>query len=212
MNLSKTCTAELQASLLLLEENRHRQANEYAAALASLQLVKAGLPFQNDLIDLAISRLHNQVRLERFLLGNQPSDLGSAVGELAELISKSRVAGAIFDVKTVGVPKPVANSARATVLLVLYELLLNVAKHADTSMVCRVRCAWRANILVLTIANQAAPNTSKRARFPSDGMRIVQRLLDQVDGKLVVRRDAHIHVAQVHVPYIVRLAHSGGEG
>lgn len=118
---------------LLLVENFHRVANEAAAALASLHLVRGARTSRarSRLLEAATMRLEGFGEVNRLLslsFGRRV-DLGTALDRLTHAVAAGRVVSGggrlIVDVA----PMPVDGDAARTVLLIAYELLINAVRH-----------------------------------------------------------------------------------
>ncbi len=134
--LSKTDTVAIPdiACELLVKEMLHRQANEYAATLATLRILKARGVGESDFLDQALERVENQVELQLVLLdspGNQP--LHDALARLCQCILQSRMDACEIGIELTVDALPVAEHLRRPILLVAYELVNNAVKHARTS-------------------------------------------------------------------------------
>lgn len=199
---------------VLIDEARHRHANEFASALASLHLVKARMGRSDPLIEEAVARLEAGVRLERHLLDCGTPDLHGALLKLCALISVTRPSQPHFQLDIRQRPFIRDAAQMKLILLMAYELLVNAAKHAVTSPEpIGVRLDVQASQLVLIVRNVAAgiPLASPPA---GSGTRIVRSLAEQLQGEFVRRRlRGKIH-SRLRIPFLLASAagQPGSEG
>lgn len=188
----------------LLDEARHRHANEYAAALAALQLVRAGLTEDQPLITEAIQRLEGGIRIERFLLNPGNEDLAMVLLELCSLLSHTRIGRPRFRVRVLGQAIMRSPLEMRLFLLVAYELLANAAKRAsDDQREVSVRLALRRGKLRLTVVNLVAPgHATIKHRNRSGGLDVLRRLVAPVQGRIATSREDGKFVAQAIFPII----------
>lgn len=190
-----------QVGHLLLDEVRHRFANEFACALASLQLTKARISVAAPMIDQAIERMGYQIRLQRFMLECCEREAGEAILALSNLLSASRAQPCRFSVKLSGAPIKLEDALMRILLISAYELLNNAVKHAhDDSESIRVRLARRGTRLVLTVANLTRSQHVSSETRGGAGTEIIRKLLRPIDGRVVMRENHEAFIAQVRIP------------
>lgn len=189
--------------LALIDEARHRHANEFACALAALQLTRARSTADIPLIDDAIKRLEGSVRLERLLLNAEAKSIEETLLSLCSLLSVTRGWEAGFLVTIRGEGASCDAGRMKIMLLVAYELLANAiersGEHGDK---IRVRMHRRPGMLRLSVANRL-PELPKGATSGSrrgSGLSILSRLLTPVGGRVACRREGEKFVAQAFLP------------
>lgn len=187
--------------ILMMDEARHRHANEFAAALATLHLVRAGSGSGNDLMKAAIDRLEAQVRIERLLLTfpERPSSIAAALDQLCQLLLRSRH-GAIESRLILHAPTSARTGSGArTLLLIAYELVTNALKYGDCArMPVRVslRCGKRNYRLI--VVNEFA--LEEGPSIGSQGLAIAAGLAECEGGSLQSMFDATIARIAVTLP------------
>lgn len=118
--------------ILIMDEARHRHANEFAAALATLHLVRARMGMDPGLIGEAIARLEAQVALQRLLIEfpRRPHSLGADLARMCHLILRSRSCELPRRIN-LRAPPSLRSGANARILvLIAYELVNNAVKHS----------------------------------------------------------------------------------
>lgn len=119
--------------ILIMDEARHRHANEFAAALATLHLVRARLGTDPGMIDEGIRRLEAQVALQRLLIEfpSRPASLALALARMCQLMLRSRSDDARRHV-ALRAPNSLRTGANARILiLIAYELVNNAIKYSS---------------------------------------------------------------------------------
>ncbi|MBX7489757.1 hypothetical protein K3177_14710 [Qipengyuania sp. GH25] len=184
---------------VLLDEARHRHANEFAAALAALSLVRASGRVEHSLLDKAIERLDGNVRIERLLLNPGTHDVGVAVLDLASLLSSTRVERPVFKIRLVGRGLVVDLGTMRLILLVAYELMTNAMKRSEQARPIAVRVAAKNGTVRLTVVNAIAGTAHQTTNFPS-GLPVLRRLAAACGGYVACKKDGDRHVAQAFFP------------
>lgn len=198
--MSSVPNVEPNFAVVLLEEARHRHANEFASALASLQLVRARSTEREPLIEDAIRRLEGNVRIERLLLAPDGNDLGMLVLELCSLLSLTRPGRPRFRVRFLR--RPVLRDHRLIrlILLVAYELLGNAARRSncdDAEILIRIAAGGRR--LRISVTNHIGTDHSA-SRGGARGLEILRQLTAPFGGRIACRQEADRFVAHATFP------------
>ena len=114
----------------LQQELRHRFANELAATLASLHLVRAR-GCESGMVDDAITRVQAQARLLQLLGEPLPArcNLVERIGELANLLIRSRRSGPGTTIRVSATQIFMDGEEVARILVVMNELLVNALER-----------------------------------------------------------------------------------
>lgn len=188
----------------LIDEARHRHANEFAAALASLHLLKARMAVDDTLVNEAIGRLENAVRLERHLLDCGTPELYPAIVRLCTLLRLTRPGSPRFRLHFRKFPKIPDQASMRSVLLIAYELLTNAIKHAMTqTSVIGVRMTIRDSEIRLSVSNATGDRPSDHGSRGS-GMEIVQSISSHLGGHVRYRIAGHRMIATASLPFVLR--------
>lgn len=168
----------------LLNEASHRHANEFAAAIAALRLVKVRLNRPEPMIEDAIERLENSVRLERLLLNPDEEGTSPLVHKLAMLICMARINDAPLNVRTLG-NGLIQNTDDARLFLrVAYEMIINAIKHhAAGEAPIHVLLINNDHNFRLIVANATVHHSPPRQVAPS-GLLILRELATSVNGRI----------------------------
>lgn len=192
--------ASLAFESLLLDEVRHRHANEFAAAAAALSLVRASGSVDHPLLDQAIQRMDASARIERLLTDPRTPDLGDAVARLCSLITVSRTLRPTFSVKVVGSPAIEDLTSMRMLLRVAYELLANAAKNTGLAgSAISVRVAASPDSLRLTVVNRRDEREAGTS-LPGSGIEILRRLARPLTGTVACREEGGRFVVQAIFP------------
>lgn len=189
---------ELAVTRLALDEARHRHANEFAAALATLHLVKAGRRNSPDLLENAIRRLECQLKLERLLLHPHSDNIAVSLHTMAALIAEARGAADLLIVKaqTVSIPNPTLQRA---ILFIAYELMINALKRSEPDSISAVKLSRQGSHLWLAARNHITPNT-KQNRGSGSGHEIIESFAKGLGGFVRARRSDHRYSVLVKIP------------
>ncbi len=185
---------------LLVDEERHRTANELAAALAALRLTKAGLDREAPLLDQAIARIEGHARLNRLLVeppayGN---DAGKALKELCEAFVMGRTGLGERRLRLVVEEVMVSPAALDALLQVAYELLLNATKHGQpASDKIGISLHRLATSVALEVVNTTTGNASPRR---GAGALLISSIVKRAGGNLRVTHEGGHHKATVVLP------------
>lgn len=184
MTLIKTALPDAAAAAFM-DEMLHRQANEYAAALATLRIMKARSGCENALLEQAIDRIEAQVALQRLLLDRPAEDpMQRSIERMCELLLRSRSAGDTFAIAYKGSHVRVPAPLRRPILLAGYELINNALKHCDAKEnPIAVTFSNPPNHLCLVVTN--ASRETDPAVNRSSGLDIVHAIAAHHGGKLV---------------------------
>ena len=197
--------------IALIDEARHRHANEFAAALASLHLLKAKMAVHDPLIDGAIGRLDNAVRLERHLLDCGTPDLYPAMLRLCTLLRLTRPNEPRFRLHFRDFPRIPNPSSMRLVLLVVYELLVNATKHTSAEKTAiGVRLHVTESEIRLSISNpvdglSARPNSSR------GGLAIARSVSSELGGDVSLRHYGRRLIATASFPFLLDSRNGSGE-
>lgn len=175
---------QLKSARLMLDEERHRTANELAAALAALRLTKAGLKTVAPLLDQAIERIEGQARLNRLLI--QPPEgkhnATVAVRELCEAFVMGRTTLGRRTVRLVIEQIEVGSKTLDALIQVAHELLTNATKHgmdADGKIIITLR--RMATTIILEVKSPFAKTDKSQSGV---GAIIINSILRRVGGEL----------------------------
>jgi len=183
----------------LLEEAGDRQMREFAAALATLQIVRAGCGENHPLLDGAIGRLEDQVRLQQFLADVTTGEVGTSVIKLAQLVSATRAEDTKLDIILGSSSLVLGGNDLRLVLLVCYQLLTSaLAQPRDRAEMMEIRVMARRIRLRVTISCPliGRPDISTI----SDDLHIVQRLIGAVGGRSSVGVENGSYLSRVAIP------------
>lgn len=170
---------------IVVGELRHRFANELAATLASLQLVRARRG-DAEMVEEAISRVEAQARLLRLLSDPLPvrCDLVGRIGELAHLLIRSRRSGPGTTIRMSAMQVVMEGEQVERILVILNELLVNALKRVgDGDIVVTLRRSD--DTLRIVVSNDAPDQQSSTRR--SGGVRTMSRYARMHGGRLAVR-------------------------
>lgn len=185
---------------LLVDEERHRTANELAAALAALRLTKARLDCDAPMIDEAIARIEGHARLNRLLVqppseGNNASE---ALRELCEAFVMGRSSLGERNVRLVLEEVVVHPGTLDALLQVAYELLINATKHGEpTSGKIAIHLRRLATSVALEVVNET-PGQSNARR--GAGAALVSSILRRAGGDLRITNEGQLYRAVVVLP------------
>lgn len=178
---------ESQIAHFVAMEMSHRHANEFAAALAALHLVRARTGGDDPILGQAIARLEGNVNLERLLLHPPTNRVVDTLRTLCELMTATRTSAPTFAIRALGDGVMNRLDDHRLFLRVGYELLANAAKHqTEGGPRIRVGLVIGRRGLRLTVSNHSrAPIPQGDER--SMGLLIVRRLAGLVGGRLSAR-------------------------
>jgi len=170
---------------VLLEEASARHLREFAAAMATLQIVRAGVSGGECLLDGAIGRLEDQIRLQQFLAANQVREVGTAVVSLAQLVCDARAEKTKFDVIFGSSPLVLGGDDLRITLLAAYQLLVSIfsqPRERDYCFEIQIAHCRRRLRLSVTCPLAGPPDTTAM----SDDLQIIQRLVGAIGGRTSV--------------------------
>lgn len=196
---------QITSALLLLDEARHRHANELACALASLQLAKAGIREPGPLIDKAIARIEAQAALERLLLDPGTEQLAYVLFRLLDLIRSARGCENGIHLKA-ATTRIRQHATMRSILTLTYELTINAMRAAGPGGLVEVLVRRRPGGMDLVVRNRIA-ETDTPSDALSDGQSgrghgrfIAQGIVEGLDGTLMWRRRNALQVALARIP------------
>ena len=189
--------AEFTVQDLMVEEQVHRHANELAATLAGLRIVKSHGPQKSNLLDEAIDRVEAQCDIHRLMLTAGTRDLGLEVADLCHLLLRSRLGGSGLRIMCSVDRLDMAHDLRRVIVLLTYELINNAIKHSpEGSNLIRLILRGADDRHLLSVVNTVAATGPSSAG--SRGIAIVAGLADRFGGSLKVRftkRHARVSVS-----------------
>lgn len=170
--------------ILALDEARHRHANEFAAALATLHVVRARTDATLPHLDDAIDRLDAQVALNRLLLeGDGAGDVGTRLARLCHFLLRSRAGENDLRIALRARGTASADCDTGTLLLIAYELLNNAIKHAERGREpIRVALTCGTSHARLSVANRFSEECGPPGT--SSGLSIASALAERSGGRL----------------------------
>ena len=172
---------------------------EFAAALTTLQMVRAGLGEFYPVLDGAIGRLEDQVRLQRFLDQLTVGEMGEAVTRLAQLVSATRAEDTKFDIILGPSSFVLGGNDLRLVLLVCYQLLTSaLSQPRDRAERIEIRVTARRLRLRMTVSCSLIGRPDVATM--SDDLDIVQRLVGTVGGRSSMGVENGSYLSRVAIP------------
>lgn len=183
----------------LLKEAGDRQMREFSAALATLQIVRAGCSETRPLLDGAIGRLEDQVRLQQFLAEVTAGEVGEAVIRLAQMVSATRAEKTKLDIILGSSTLVLAGDDLRLVLLVCYQLLTSaLGQPRDRADGIEIRAVARRQRFRMTVSCSLIGRADISTM--SDDLHIVQRLVGTVGGRTSVGVENGAYLSRVAIP------------
>lgn len=183
----------------LLEEAGDRHMREFAAALTTLQIVRAGSGEIHPLLDGAIGRLQDQVRLQQFLADVTVGEVGEAVIRLAQMVSATRAENTKLDIILGSSSLVLGGNELRLVLLACYQLLTSaLGQPRDRAESIEIRVLARRLRLRMTVSCSliGRPDVSTM----SDDLHVVQRLVGTVGGRTSMGVENGSYLSRVAIP------------
>ena len=199
-NRNRSRSDDHPIAITLLNDEQHRTANELAAALAALQLVRRMRSGRSDLIDTAIARLEGFASTRRTLTDSQFAG-ADAVIELPLLFAgmmRGRHGFAEIDFMTSCIHLPLNGRVAGTLLRCAHEMVTNAWKHSDAEAPIRVTLRATATKLELAVLNDCVTQSSAGSR--GCGQTISQALCRHAGGRYQRRMLRDVHIARVILP------------
>lgn len=141
----------------MVTEILHRNANELAATLATLRIMKSRGRISHELLDDALIRVEAQAELQRLLL-DRPADgtMREKLQTLCRLLLCSRISADKLKIALQAKDMPVPMPMRVPILLSAYEFINNAIKHAPViGKPIRVSFVRASEKFRLTVSNRA---------------------------------------------------------
>lgn len=193
---------------VLLAENVHRTANEIAAALAAMRLVKSAGPGvdRSDLLDHAIDRLQGfaEVHLVLARPAAEVIDVSPALERLCRGLVAARLPANVGRVTLQLAPVVLPAATAHGLLLIAAELLTNAIRHAfvkhggDLTVV--LAASGNAASLSVIDTGQGVQSAASSAGTGHGGG-IVAGLLDRLGGIMERRSDRWGTAVHVRLPW-----------
>lgn len=178
--------SEFTTADLMIQEQVHRHANELAATLAGLRILRARGPRDGRMLDEAIDRVEAQYDLHRLMLAAGSGDLGPELADLCHCLLRSRLGGNGFRIVCRIDRVTIPHDLRRVFVLTAYELVNNAIKHSSRgSGVIRLTCRTTDENHILCVSNCA--DGGARHSASGRGTAIVSGLADHHGGTLRVR-------------------------
>lgn len=206
MNKARAYQSESDDRLLLVE-NFHRVANEAAAALASLHLIRnaRSAAMRLSLLETATMRIEGFAEVNRLLSlsFSRSVDLGMALDRLTRAIAAGRMVSSGGSLVLDVVNTSVDGGTARTVLLVAYELVVNAVRHAlgsrGSELVVRLR---RSGTDVFLEVSDDGPGIGASSDTSGTGLggSIVAELVRRCGGRIECSSDALGTTFRVTVP------------
>lgn len=185
---------------IIEDEARHRHANEFANALAAVQLARAALNDPNPLMDRAILRLEGQVRLERLILRPDTHDVEIAVRALCDLLGMTRAFSSEIQVAATEPDIHAGDGLMRIILKVTYELVSNAVRWSqEYATPIFVTISARRAMIEVVVRNQLGAihaNVGKGGM----GLLVARRMAVSFGGRLQTSRDGDDHLARLRLP------------
>ncbi len=171
---------------LMVAEMQHRQANEMAATLATLRIMKSRGTIDDALLEQALVRVEAQAGIQRLLL-DKPSNgtIVEAFNSLCTLLLRSRMGAEKVKIVLRATNTPVPTAMRIPLLQCAYELVNNAIKHSptfDDEIV--VTLERKGFAMVIAVSNKTFLSVAKLPK--SMGMEIVQSMSNAWNGSMSV--------------------------
>lgn len=190
--------------IALADEARHRHANEFAAALATLHLLKAKEGAAGPLLEDAIARLEGAVSLERHLNCCGTPDLYEAIYKLCSLLRRTRPLAPPCRLHFDEFPRIPDATSMKLLLLIAYELLINAMKHSrSVKMPVRVHLKMRESAIRIKVSNWTC-DVPENVGSNGSGLIIAKQIAAHMGGAIEVRIRGRTHIVTAIFPFLFR--------
>jgi two-component sensor histidine kinase len=200
----------VQQKDMLLKEVNHRVKNslQLVASLFGLQKSRIADPQLRGLFEEAAQRVATIARVHQRLYQDQYVDsvpFDEFLTELCDGLRKALSSGNEPRLQCHASACRLSTDKAIPLALIVNELVTNAFKYGypeGRTGTIRVDCRTEAKAIVLTVADdgKALPADFDPAKSAGLGMRVVDGLVRQLQGKLEVRADQHGKAFVIHVP------------
>lgn len=197
--VSRTENSSLQGRIdqALANDSGLRCRTELAQALATMQLVRASLRRPHGIVDAAISRISDQLELERFLAQKDHGDLRLAFVNMLRVVVGSRAENARLRIRYSGLEAVGDPASTKLAILIGYHLLTDaLARHRQRDQPITIRLV--SNGVRFSVSAQSITDPLDMTLLPTDDVyETIKDLAFTRSGRIVILKKGTDHTVRV---------------